>query len=222
MDISIRDYDLFASMDVDKKHIQLAMLNHDRLIGKITLPYNPLNLLRYIKKQFPDEKMLFVYEAGPTGYGPPAGIIDRRIPSRHAILFLIMVRNHLAILLIVLIFCILLSCDQENSSPAIQSGIRGVAMEEQIGGRYPPPPPTFQPLPNAILTVQPSGGGQEITRTISDAEGKFAIDLPSGTYLLVPVPPLHQGYIMNAPSQTVVVHLHKIALVSVTYILPVP
>jgi len=130
--------------------------------------------------------------------------------------------NNFAILLITLLFCALLSCNQENSVPAFQSGIRGVAMEEIIGGSYPPPPPTSRPLPNAILTVQPVGGGQEITRTISDADGRFAIDLPAGTYLLVPKTPADQGYILNAPTQTVIVAPRKVSLVTVTYILPVP
>ena len=146
-------------------------------------------------------------------------------PPRRArvILFLMTGRNYnFAILLITLLFCAMLSCNQENSAPAFQSGIRGVAMEELIGGRYPPPPPTSRPLPNAVLTVQPAGGGQEITRTISDAEGRFAIDLPAGTYLLVPKTPAGQGYILNAPSQTVVVAPRKLSLVTVTYILPVP
>src|SRR5437870_7966199 len=69
MDNSIRSYDLFASMDVDKKHIVLAILNHDRLVRKIMLPYDGVNLVNYVRKHFAGRKVLFIYEAGPTGYG---------------------------------------------------------------------------------------------------------------------------------------------------------
>jgi transposase len=61
--------DLIFSMDVDKKRIHLAVLDMDRLIRKITLPYDANNLFNYVRKSFPGQKGVFVYEAGPTGYG---------------------------------------------------------------------------------------------------------------------------------------------------------
>lgn len=69
MTISIANYDLLFPMDVDKKAIHLAVMNKERLIRKITLPYDPINLLNYVRKSFPGQKGIFVYEAGPTGYG---------------------------------------------------------------------------------------------------------------------------------------------------------
>jgi len=69
MSISIADYDLFFPMDVDKKRIHLAVMDRQRVIRKVTLPYDPVNLLNYVRKAFPGQKGIFVYEAGPTGYG---------------------------------------------------------------------------------------------------------------------------------------------------------
>jgi len=69
MTISISNYDLLFPMDVDKKRIHLAVMNKERLIRKLTFPYDPINLLNYVRKRFPGQKGIFVYEAGPTGYG---------------------------------------------------------------------------------------------------------------------------------------------------------
>ena len=66
---SISNYDLLFPMDVDKKRIHLAVMNKERLIRKVTLPYDPVNLLKYVRNSFPGQKGIFVYEAGPTGYG---------------------------------------------------------------------------------------------------------------------------------------------------------
>jgi len=69
MSISISNYDLVFPMDVDKKRIHLAVMNKERLIRKVTLPYDLLNLFNYVRKSFAGQKGVFVYEAGPTGYG---------------------------------------------------------------------------------------------------------------------------------------------------------
>src|SRR5262245_1886666 len=65
---SIVNYDLLFPMDVDKKRIHLAVMNRERLIQRVTLPYDPKNLLSFVRNKFPNQKGLFVYEAGPTGY----------------------------------------------------------------------------------------------------------------------------------------------------------
>lgn len=69
MKISVEDYDLLFPMDVDKNKIHLAVMDRKRLIGKVTIPYDPINLLNYVRKSFSGQKGIFVYEAGPTGYG---------------------------------------------------------------------------------------------------------------------------------------------------------
>jgi transposase len=45
-----RDYDVFAGLDVQ-------------------MPYSVDHLLNHVRKHFANQKIAFVYEAGPTGYG---------------------------------------------------------------------------------------------------------------------------------------------------------
>ena len=77
MTISIANYDLLFPMDVDKKRIHLAVMNKERLIRKVTVPYDPVNLLNYVRNGFPGQKGIFVYEAGPTGYGLHDFLIEK-------------------------------------------------------------------------------------------------------------------------------------------------
>jgi hypothetical protein len=56
MRISIANYDLLFPMDVDKKRIHLAVMNKERLIKKVTLPYDPNNLFNYVRKSFAGQK----------------------------------------------------------------------------------------------------------------------------------------------------------------------
>lgn len=69
MTLPILGHELFFPMDVDKKQIHLAVLDRDRLIKKVTLPYDAANLLSFVRKHYPNQKGIFAYEAGPTGYG---------------------------------------------------------------------------------------------------------------------------------------------------------
>ncbi len=56
-------------MDVHKKRIDLVIMTRERMLRRVNLPYDPYNLLSYVLKKHPDERVLFAYEAGPTGYG---------------------------------------------------------------------------------------------------------------------------------------------------------
>ena len=69
MTISIANYDLLFPMDVDKTRIHVAVMNKERLIRRLTIPYDPVNLFNYVRKSFAGQRGIFVYEAGPTGYG---------------------------------------------------------------------------------------------------------------------------------------------------------
>ena len=69
MRYSVSDYDLIYSMDVDATTICLAVLDKKGLKQNKSLPYDPVNLLNYVRKHFPGQKGVFLYEAGPTGYG---------------------------------------------------------------------------------------------------------------------------------------------------------
>jgi transposase len=69
MKYSVSNYDLIYSMDVDATTICLAVLDKKLLKQTKSLPYDPANLVNYVRKHFPGQKGLFLYEAGPTGYG---------------------------------------------------------------------------------------------------------------------------------------------------------
>lgn len=62
-------YDIFAGLDVDKTSISVTFMNHQKVIRSMRIPYSAEHLLSYIRKHFPDQRVAFVYEAGPTGYG---------------------------------------------------------------------------------------------------------------------------------------------------------
>jgi transposase len=63
------DYEVFAGLDVDKKHIDVAYLTRDRFVKSMKIPYDATHLATYTRRQFPDRRVVFVYEAGPTGFG---------------------------------------------------------------------------------------------------------------------------------------------------------
>jgi transposase len=64
-----RDYDIFAGLDVDKRSISVTFANHPGLLKSLRMPYSVEHLVNYVRKHFPDQKVAFAYEAGPTGYG---------------------------------------------------------------------------------------------------------------------------------------------------------
>jgi hypothetical protein len=85
------------------------------------------------------------------------------------------------------------------------SGIQGVAMAGPLSPVERPGVPNSAPLPFAIITVQPAGGGPEITRQQADGNGRFQIALSPGTYLIVPLPPQPGAVFPRGQSQTVTV-----------------
>jgi transposase len=64
-----RDYDIFAGLDVDKRSISVTFANQPGLLKSLRMPYSVEHLVNYVRKHFPDQKVAFAYEAGPTGYG---------------------------------------------------------------------------------------------------------------------------------------------------------
>jgi transposase len=64
-----RDYDIFAGLDVDKRSISVTFADHQGLLKSLRMPYSVEHLVNYVGKHFPDQKVAFAYEAGPTGYG---------------------------------------------------------------------------------------------------------------------------------------------------------
>ena len=64
-----RDYDVFAGLDVDKRSISVTFADHQGLLKSLRMPYSVEHLVNHVRKHFPDQKVAFAYEAGPTGYG---------------------------------------------------------------------------------------------------------------------------------------------------------
>jgi transposase len=64
-----RDYDVFGGLDVDKKSIAVTFTDHGTMRKSLKLPNSASQLLNYTRKHFPGQRVAFVYEAGPTGFG---------------------------------------------------------------------------------------------------------------------------------------------------------
>jgi transposase len=64
-----RHYEVFAGLDVDKRSIAVTFTDHEGLVQSSRLPYSSQQLMRYVQKRFPQRRVAFVYEAGPTGFG---------------------------------------------------------------------------------------------------------------------------------------------------------
>src|SRR5712692_2952515 len=64
-----RDYDIFGGLDVDKKSMAVTFSDHGTMRRSLSLPYSASQLLNYTRKHFPGQRVAFVYEAGPTGFG---------------------------------------------------------------------------------------------------------------------------------------------------------
>lgn len=64
-----RDYEIFSGLDVDKSSIAVTFIDHTQLLRSLRLPYSSEQLLNYVRKHFPQQRVAFVYEAGPTGFG---------------------------------------------------------------------------------------------------------------------------------------------------------
>jgi hypothetical protein len=97
------------------------------------------------------------------------------------------------------------------------SAIRGVAMAGPIFPIERPGIPNTRPLPGAIITIQPAGGGPEITRATADQDGRFQIPIAPGTYLIVPLPPDPNAVLPRGTPQTVVVNAGGFTDVTVQY-----
>jgi transposase len=73
-----RDYDMCVAIDVSKKSFSVTY-GHDLIPRRsFKMPADPGELCNFFQKRFPQKRCLFVYEAGPTGYG----LFDT-VSSRH-------------------------------------------------------------------------------------------------------------------------------------------
>jgi transposase len=64
----LKNYDTFVGIDVDKNKFSFTVMDNNIMKNSRTIPSDPQMLYNYISKNYPDKKVLFAYEAGPTGY----------------------------------------------------------------------------------------------------------------------------------------------------------
>jgi len=63
------DYDIFVALDVDKKSYAISFKEYqDMKHYSLKMPAQPDHMFRYFEKQFPGKRLIYAYEAGPTGY----------------------------------------------------------------------------------------------------------------------------------------------------------
>ena len=74
-----RNYDVFGGLDVDKRSMAVTFRDHGTMRKSLRLPYGGTQLLNYTRKHFPGQRVAFVYEAGPTGFG----LHDELMAARH-------------------------------------------------------------------------------------------------------------------------------------------
>jgi len=72
-----RDYDVFAGLDVDKRSISVTFTDHHGFLKSLHMPYSVEHLVNHVRKHFPNQKVAFAYEAGPTGYGLYDGLVAK-------------------------------------------------------------------------------------------------------------------------------------------------
>lgn len=77
-----RDYDIFIGLDVDKKKMVLTCSDHGTMQRSLSMPYSGSQLLNYTRKHFPGQRVAFVYEAGPSGFG----LYDELTAAQHSCL----------------------------------------------------------------------------------------------------------------------------------------
>jgi transposase len=76
--VSARDYDLFIGIDVDKASLSISVCDSASLLKSLKMPYNADNLFSFLQRHYPNEgRVVFAYEAGPTGFGLYDSIVSR-------------------------------------------------------------------------------------------------------------------------------------------------
>ena len=75
-----RDYDVFSGLDVDKRSISATFTDHQGFLKSLRIPYSVEHVLNHVRKHFPNQRVAFAYEAGPTGYGLYDGLVGQGYP----------------------------------------------------------------------------------------------------------------------------------------------
>jgi transposase len=67
--IQPKEYDIFVGIDTSKKSYAITHMDQNQNKHSIKSPADPAAVYNYFQKRFPDKRLLYVYEAGCTGYG---------------------------------------------------------------------------------------------------------------------------------------------------------
>jgi transposase len=73
-------YDIFSGLDVDKTSITVTYADSQQILRTLRVPYEASHLIAYVRKHFADKRVIFAYEAGPTGYGLYDGLTAAGFP----------------------------------------------------------------------------------------------------------------------------------------------
>jgi transposase len=65
----VSNAELFFGLDTDKVSLSTSVRDADTIIRSLTLPNDSANLLSFVRKNYPNRRAVFAYEAGPTGFG---------------------------------------------------------------------------------------------------------------------------------------------------------
>ena len=60
--------------------MSVTFTTHQGFMRSMNMPHKAEPLLHYVRKHFAEQKIAFVYEAGPTGYGLYDGLAAQAYP----------------------------------------------------------------------------------------------------------------------------------------------
>ncbi len=64
-----QDYDVFVALDVDKKSYAISFKEYQHTkCYSIKMPAQTDSMIQFFQKRFPGKRLIYAYEAGPTGY----------------------------------------------------------------------------------------------------------------------------------------------------------
>jgi len=70
------EWDLSIGLDVDKSSISVSVHDQQDIIRSLKMPHDAQNLLSFVRNTYPRKRLIFAYEAGPTGFGLYDAIVD--------------------------------------------------------------------------------------------------------------------------------------------------
>jgi transposase len=68
LNYNTNDYDIFIGVDVDKKSFSVTFKDQDKMNYSKKMPSEPKLLHNYTENHFKGKKIIYAYEAGPTGW----------------------------------------------------------------------------------------------------------------------------------------------------------